>query len=160
MAPTTINLPAWASFRLDEGGEPKKHGASLVIDVDADAMYPAMLDAFRAAYPLDGGPSKVPPEWRTKDGELRAEWKVALEDLHSEGPGAYWLECCHQAMKLELQLSVRSFALNIVVRSAEKARWAQKAHKHGREVRKAAGGPTGGREAREHFRRVYGFLPA
>lgn len=161
MPPTTTNLPGWASFRTDEAGGPRMHGASLVVDVDADAMYPAILDAYREAYPLDGGPSKIPPEWRTRDGELKAEWRAALEDLHSETPGAYWLECAHQAMKLDLQLATRSFALNIVVRSADKARWAQKGRDAGpKKAAHAAGGPKGGRDAREHFKRVFGFLPA
>lgn len=153
--PRTISLPEWASFRLDAEGEPRKNGASLIIDVDANAMYPAMLDAYRELY------ADAPPaEFLDEDGELKPEWAEALEDLNSDAPSAYWLEVAYQSMKLELQLAARTPALNLVVKG-DKSLWAQAGRDTGpRKTAQAAGGPTGGREAREHFKRLNGFLPA
>jgi hypothetical protein len=138
-----------------DGAEPRKHGESLIVKVHAPAMYEAFFDEYRAHYAFN-----IPGEFKKADGELKAEWRDALEDLNSAEPSAYWCEVAYQSMKLELQLSCRTFALNISVGGDAEKVYAQKGRTGGRGVEKAAGGFRGGKEAREHFKRLRGFLPA
>lgn len=143
-----INLPEWATL--------KSEGPPHVIDVDAHAAYEALLGEYADLY---GDTDKLPPEMRTKDGAIKKEWADALDDLASETPSAYWCEVAYQSIKLDLQMACRTFALSIHIHDPGK-RYRQADRAEGRGTDKAAGGFSGGREAREHYRRLRGFLPA
>ena len=70
----------------------------------------------------------------------------------------YWIEVAYQCVKMELQrlLGRFNFEIRIVAHGGRKERWALKNHPNGRGVKAA----TQGREAREHYRRLRGFIPA
>lgn len=152
-----LNLPEWASFRRDDEGQPRLNGRSLIIDVQAPVMYEALFDELRALYE-----ERLPEEWLKADGELKKEWADALEDLRSETPSAYWCEVAYQMHKLDLQVSCRTVALNIHVHDPDKA-YRQASRPQARDVSNAAGGHPAskrGKEARGHYKRLRGFLPA
>jgi hypothetical protein len=109
-----------------------KHGALQVVDVDADAAYEAWF------------------------AELGVD----------EPPDQYWLEVAYQCIKMELQVAMRTFTFEIHVHDVGK-KWAQSKYPKGRGadyatmlVRDAKGKVLGGREAREHFKRLRGFVPS
>lgn len=162
MAPTTIALPAWASLRPDT-----PEGKLPIVDVDADAMYRAMLSEYAALYTAKGlaywtAQVRGKPADST-DGEQA--FVAGLEGCNADAPTAYWLEVVYQSMKLDLQLAMKTPAFEIRVHDKGKV-WAQKSKAPGRghgtvggAVSKAAGGMSGGREAREHYKRLRGFFP-
>lgn len=151
-------LPAWARYRTYADDDPRGDegdvmvlGSAVQVEIDADAMYPALLEEYRAFY-VDG------------HGDLKgSEWEEALEELRSGEPSAYWLEVVYQTGKMDVQ-RVAGFALGLHVKHSTatgKDRWRQASAPEGRDVRKAAsGGPKGGREARQHYKRLRGFLVA
>ncbi len=145
MTTPEVTLPAWATFKAGKHRIP-------VIDVDADAMYTAWLAEIGEHYA-----THVPPEWKDEKGVLLPEWFNCLKEL--DPPSAYWLEVAYQCMKLDLQIAMRTFHFEIHVHDAKK-NWAQKDAKPGRGTDKAAGGLQGGKEAREHFKRIRGVFPA
>lgn len=142
-------LPSWAT---DQGESAK---GVPIIGVDADAMYPAVLSEYAEFYADEGN---RPAEWNKADGELRAEWSECLDELDPSNPSAYWLEVAYQSMKLDLQLAMRRFGFEIRVHDPDRA-WSQADAPDGRGPEMAAGGSSGGREAREHFKRLRGMLP-
>lgn len=165
-------LPSWAVLDDAPGARPR-------VLVDAEKMYPAILSelfafynggiaALEAASKLKAGEKNTKPPssiWWTTDV---AKAKAALVGL---GPDpkkvtAYWLEVAYQAMKMDLQIAMRTFGFDILV-SGGKNVWAQRVHSAGRgekeheaAVTHAAGGVTGGQEARGHFQALRGALPA
>lgn len=149
------NLPEWASLRTGQTPDTalREH---LKIDVDADAMYEALLSEYREFY---DNPDNHPGEWLKEDGTLYAEWEDALKGLEVENPTAYWLEVAYQSMKLDLQMATRRASIEIRVHDPDKA-WAQKDAPDGRDVEKAIGGPMGDLEARGHYERMRGYMPS
>lgn len=153
-------LPKWAS----EAGT-NVHDLPIV-RVDADAAYTDLLDEYRAFY-KDGRHHQV--EWKNKDGSLSKEWGDAMGGLRSEIPDAYWLEVCFQSIKMDLQVAMKTFTFEIRISDPGK-RWAQAfvwldkrksgPRPQGRGPEKASGGPGGGREARQHYKRLRGFIPS
>lgn len=150
----TINadaLPDWAEHTGDNGrGMP-------VIEVDTHEAYPDLLAEYQELY-SEG--NILPGEWKTKEGELRAEFKEMLEDLERDVDEvtAYWLEVLFQTAKLDV---IRAVGFGTENRFHDQGkRFAQSAREEGRGADKAAGGVSGGREAREHYKRLRGFLPA
>jgi hypothetical protein len=149
-------LPAWAAF-----AEHQEQGQIPRIDVDVDAMYAAFLAEFAANPPkpadFPGGAVTVrnaavkgaPPT--VAIGPMTAEEAVC----DPKAPTQYWLECAFQCMKMDLQVAMRSFAFEIRTKDAEK-RYALAKHKEGRGVIAA----TWGKEAKQHFRRLRGFIPS
>lgn len=140
-------LPDWAEVT----GE-NRHGMPIV-EVDTHEAYPVLLDEYRAHYA-----ENVPGEWEKADGELRKEWAECLESLNSEEPSAYWLEVVYQTAKLDIVVGMRGFGTENRFHDSGK-RYAQAARSPGRGPEKAAGGISGGKEAREHYKRLRGFLP-
>lgn len=144
-------LPPWATHE----GE-NRHGMP-IIAVDTHAAYPAIIEDYRALYD-----ARTPPEWNTKEGDLRKEWQDALEELFAEVDqvSAYWLEVVYQTAKLDVIVaSGQGFAVEIRMKDpGQKFKQADRAR--GRGPNRAAGGVNGGREAREHYKRLRGFLPA
>ena len=153
MTKMTPALPKWAT--LDADAKPRP-----VVTVDAEAMYPAILAELLEHY---GGDGKV--WWTTDTGKAVA----ALADLGPDPKkvSAYWLEVAYQAMKMDLQIALRSFNFTIFVQGG-KAIWALKNHPPGRgqktvkaAIDRASGGRiAGGKEARKHYERVRGVMPA
>lgn len=126
-------LPAWLT------PAPGKPG---VFNVDPDKFYPEILDRLQAA-------PDVPYE-----GEV----------------DQYWLEVAYQCMKLDAQLFLRMSGLDprpqqslvLNIDGGSKDKWAQKRYKPGRLERLAALGDPyklAGKEAREYYVRMRGFLP-
>ncbi len=144
-------LPEWATLRVfdeehENAGEPDMNGEAFVIVVDAGAMYEAIQAEYREFY-QDG------------HGELTGpEWVECLKELKAKTPTAYWLEVFYQTGKLDLQAAARTFALNIHMKGADKSLWGQKGKAPGRGIHMAAGGASGGREARVHAKRLRGFI--
>lgn len=144
----TSNLPSWANLK---GTRPR---GMPIIHVNTHEAYPEFLDAYRDLY-LEQG--RIPNDWVKADGELKKEWAEALDDLASDEPSAYWLECAYQAIKLELQVRC-GFDIEIHMKDPGK-KFAQAKRAQGRGVEKAAGGLEGGKEARRHFKNLRGFFP-
>lgn len=147
-------LPPWASFNehQEEGRVPR-------IDVDADAMYEAMLQELASNPPkaeqFAGGtytvrnPTSAEAEQVTTPPMTNDEARPMLDE-----PTQYWLEVAYQCMKMELQVAMRGYGFDIRIHDPEK-KWAHKQFPPGRGLVAA----TWGREAREHFRRLRGVLP-
>ncbi len=152
-------LPPWAKRRETPAG---LVGRSVpVIDVDADGMYTAWL-AELSAYYKGKSVGELPGEWCDREtGMLKPEWQQCLNELTTdpERVTAYWLETVHQCGKMELQVCMRTFAFEIRIHDFLKT-YAQKEHAPGRGARRASGGTQGGREARQHFKRLRGFIPS
>jgi hypothetical protein len=125
-----IRLPAWA----------ERHPvAPNTVLVDPDLMYPAFL-----------------------------------KELGIKDPTQYWIETCYQMMKLDLQVAMRTFGFTIHVRGDDgrRSRWRlarfpdpdakSVVHDGHRFVVPGTSGvdrATKGKQAREHYRRLRGFLP-
>ncbi len=154
-------LPPWAT---------SSHSSSRktpIINVDAREMYDAWLGELREYYAT----SSVPSEWLDPEiGVIKPEWSACLDDLFDASlPTSYWLESAYQCGKMELQAAMRTFAFQINIQDFGKVynqEWAdlqyEKAHdrKPSRTWLEAAGGGAGGREARDHFKRLRGFVPS
>ena len=84
---------------------------------------------------------------------LLEELGVAEEDIDQ-----YWLEVVYQCMKMELQriLGRFNFEIHVLVGEERKRRWALKNHPEGKGIEAA----TQGMEAREHYRKLRGFVPS
>lgn len=143
-----MNLPKWA-----EGTGENRHGMP-IIEVDTHEAYPALLQEYRDHY---SDPKNIPAEWLKEDGKLRKEWDDCLASLGSDEPSAYWMEVLYQTAKLDL---VRATGFGTENRFHDEGKvYAQGPRDNGRGPEKAAGGLAGGREAREHYKRLRGFLP-
>ncbi|HEX9771002.1 MAG TPA: hypothetical protein VGA50_17650 [Kiloniellales bacterium] len=66
----------------------------------------------------------------------------------------YWLEVAYQAIKLDIQAAMGPGGLEIKMTRA--AKFAQKTYRPGRGTARA----SQGKEARGHYARIRGFLPA
>lgn len=146
-------LPSWATFAANqvEGKIPR-------IVVDEAAMYRAFLEEFAANPPkpedFPGRSFDVP---RREGGSRKIHYeRMTVEEARCDpdAPTQYWLECAYQCMKLELQLALRSFALEIRLHDPEH-RYALKAHPEGR----CPWAASRGLEAKSHFKRLRGVLP-
>ncbi len=142
-----VALPPWAT--LHEGDSPRP-----IVDVDAHAMYKAWLAELRTYYH-----DHTPNEFLDGEGRIKPEWIECLIDLDADPTTCYWLEVCYQCHKMELQIAMKTFAFEIHVHDYGK-KYAQRDHASGRGAQRAAGGMQGGREAREHFKRLRGFIPS
>lgn len=67
----------------------------------------------------------------------------------------YWLEVAYQCIKLDLQVSMRKFGFEVRIHDSDK-NWAQAKFSAGRGAEVA----TKGREARDHYRQMRGFIPS
>jgi hypothetical protein len=140
----SVKLPAYAKHGGLSGELPLVH-------VDADAAYTAWLTELQSRYA-----AQLPGEWYDpKSGDLRPEWAAELEALRGGAWTQYWLEVAYQCIKLELQAAMRSFTFEIRIHDPEKT-WAQQKYPPGRGAVQA----TFGKEARQHFLRARGGLPA
>ena len=151
-APAPGSLPAWATMR---SADRMAEGFVPVVDVDADGMYQAWLAELRTYYA-----NNVPAEFmvpNTKD--MKDEWVNCVIDLNTDPTTQYWLESAYHCGKMELQIAMRTFKFEIHIHDEGK-KYAQKAHKPGRGAHRAAGGFRGGVEARDHFKRLRGFIPS
>lgn len=83
-------------------------------------------------------------------------YPALLTELGFDGtPTQYHLEVAYQCIKMEMQRCVGKFAFELRVMDPDK-NWAQKNAKKG----KGADAATKGREARAHYKRIRGFVPA
>ena len=157
-----ISLPEGTAFRLDEKGDPVVNGKSHVIVVNTHVAYPAILREYRDLYD-----ERIPAEFLDEDGKPKKEWKACLGNLKAEKPTAYWMEVAHQSVKLDIQIACRTFALNLHFKDPGK-KYRQADAPKGRDPLHAAGGgglvarkdQPRGKEAREHYKRLRGFIPA
>lgn len=149
-------LPAWASLadHQPEGFTPR-------INVDAGLMYAAWLKEF-ATLKLDPSayPARVVEVRNTalKGGRyptVDIPAMTADDACDPDRPTQYWLECAYQCMKLELQVAMRSFGFEIRVQDPGKV-LAYAKFPEGRGIVAA----TWGKEARDHYRVLRGFIPA
>lgn len=143
---TEATLPGWAALAAHQ-----VDGRLLIVDVDADAMYRAWLAAFAANPPR---PADFPGR-RMKAGPAIPAMSAKDAACDPAAPTQYWLECAYQCMKLELQVALRRFDFEIRVHDAEKA-FALAKWPAGRGGLAA----TRGLEAKAHFKRLRGVLPA
>lgn len=108
------------------------------------------------------------PDWATEiptpDGRISAyvvDADGAYEALLTElgfpldEPTQYHLECAYQCIKMEMQRLLGTFSFELRIKDPEK-KWALKKFKKG----KGIGAATKGKEAREHYKRIRGFVPA
>lgn len=104
-------------------------------------------------------------------------YPAILKELNVQDPDQYWLEITHQIAKLDAQIAIKAaglarddVSLVLIIRGDEgyKDRWALKNHDAGQMAavlsktngdRKAADKIVAG-VAREHYKRLRGFLPA
>ncbi len=172
-----MTLPNWAEL-----AQPATEQRIAVYRVDPDGCYPALLkelqpivdrrlrrtdispdEAIRLAHSVLGLPAKgdrplikaAADDPKLREGVVRN----ALERLKTPlAMDQYWLECLYQMMKMEMQLSVGKMHFEIRVRGAKgdyKTRWRIADHPEGRGVLQA----SKGKEARELFRLMRGFIP-
>jgi hypothetical protein len=87
------------------------------------------------------------------DVDADAAYQALLADLNVESPTRYWLETAYQCMKMDIQ-AARGFNCEIRIHDPGK-KWAQSAYPAG----KGAAAATFGREARDHYRRIRGYVP-
>lgn len=111
---------------------------------------------------LTDRPGKIP----LIDVDADGAYESFLSELEVDQPDQYWLEVSYQCIKMELQLAMGSFAMEIRIHDHHEVqgeegetiitkRWRQKDYPKGRGTHPA----TFGREAREHFKRLRGRLP-
>jgi len=81
-------------------------------------------------------------------------YPVLLEELGLGKVDQYALEVAYQCMKMDLQTAVGRFGFSIKV--LNRPSWALKAHPPGKGIELA----TQGREARAHYIRIRGAIPA
>ena len=104
---------------------------------------------------LEGQPPTVIVQAELMYESYLSAYDVGGELSDRKAIDQYWLEVCYQSMKLDLQLAMGTYGFSIYVEDAKK-KYAQKDWPPGR-------GPfaaTRGKEAREHFKRLRGRLPA
>ncbi len=158
--PRPSTLPTWAT-----PGHTTSHRTPVVI-VNAQGMYEAWLTELREYYD-----KRTPSEWLDPEiGVIRPEWSDCLDDLwDTKSWTSYWLEVAYQCGKMELQVVMRTFAFQIIIEDPgsvynQKAADATYVRDRGRlpsrVAANAAGGSGGGREARQHFQRLRGFVPS
>lgn len=104
------------------------------------------------AYAKHGGLSGELPRL---DVDADAAYRAWLKELGVTEPDQYWLEVAYQCIKLELQAAMRTFTFEIRIHDPAK-RWAQRKFPIGRGPVRAAQG----KEAKRHFQRLRGGLPA
>ena len=107
----------------------------------------------------------VLPDWATLGPKHRAmqvvdvnadaAYRAWFEELGVTEVDQYWLEVAYQCIKMELQIAMRTFMFEIHINDPEK-HWAQANVPEGKGARAAAQG----REARDHFKRLRGFIPS
>lgn len=173
-----MTLPNWADL-----AQPATDGRIAVYSVEPDKAYPALLkelqpilqqrlqrsdigtdEAVRLSHAVLGLPAKGDrPLIKTAADTPSAREDVvrnALERLKAPlVMDQYWLECLYQMMKMQMQLSVGKMHFEIRVRGADpdyKKRWKIADHPEGRGVEQA----SKGKEARELFRLMRGFIPS
>lgn len=127
------------------------------IAVNADEAYPAILTEYRTLYESGHGECKG------------KEWDSAFAELAADDVCAYWLETCFQGIKMDVQ-RVAGFGVQITMchPSGEAGidRWKQANAAAGRDAGRAAGNYNDGEierrgtEARQHYKRLRGFLVA
>ncbi len=119
----------------------------------------ARLPAWAEPHPSDTNAVLVDPD--------KAYPSLLSELGASEKIDRYWLEIAYQCVKMDLQTALRRYDFTIHIRSDDgrKDRWGFHAHKGTRgHAGKAVDDPlviraTKGKEAREHYRRIRGFVP-
>jgi hypothetical protein len=89
------------------------------------------------------------------DVDADAAYRAWLDELGVTTIDRYWLEVAYQCIKMELQVAMRRFGFEIHIHDPEK-HWAQAKVPNG----KGADAASKGKEAREHFRRLRGFIPS
>lgn len=79
--------------------------------------------------------------------------------LGVDKPTKYWIEVAYQMMKMDLQVAMKKFSFIICVRGDDgrKDRWALSAHPGSSDDVTRA---TKGKEAREHYKKLRGFIPS
>lgn len=121
------------------------------------------------------------PNWITQDENNPARFIVdadqayarVISDLRVEQLDQYWLEVAHNVIKLDTQVAIAQSGLQpegcvtVIIRGAEgyKDRWGWRAHPPGKhaELRKTDENlfaRTVAVEARAHYKRLRGFVPA
>lgn len=109
------------------------------------------------------------PEWATmlpeRPGKIPSVlvdpdvvYPLFLKEFGINTPDQYWLEVCYQCMKLDIQVAFKGQGVRIIVRPKDaesKMKWRLDTHPVGKGIHAA----TKGREAREHYKRIRGFIP-
>jgi hypothetical protein len=109
------------------------------------------------------------PEWAVmlpeRPGKIPAvlvdpdlAYPAFLKEFNIDTPDQYWIEVCYQCIKLDLQVAFKGTGVLIVIRGKDaeaKMRWRLENHPEGKGVHRA----TYGKEARDHYKRIRGFIP-
>ena len=144
-SPLPTEPPSWMTVSELLVGRAERR----VVNVDANAATRAWLELLRTNYretharhadpAAGGGPA---PAW--------------LDPSMPEMPlDQYWLEVAYQCVKLDVQAVMRDFNIEIHLRDPEKE-FALAKYPEGRGLEKA----DRGREARDHYRTIRGFILA
>lgn len=140
--------------------------------IDPDQFYPQLLSELAALYHSAGS---RPGDY----AHVGRFWPEDFSGLNSEEPDQYWLEVCHQLIKLDAQVALaaagktrRDVSLVLIIRGSEpgyKDRWAMAQYKPGdrmaaireklKQTPKLVDRFIAG-EARQHYKALRGFLPA
>lgn len=131
-------LPDWIT-ETDDG----------VYEIDVNVSYPLLLGELKASV------DKLP----NQDGATELPFLAELRNLDLDNLTQYWIEVAYQMSKLE----VRRYLLlmggnawpNMFKIKGDKSKWGIKSFPPGRGIEAA----TQGKEAREHYKRLRGFLP-
>lgn len=105
------------------------------------------------SWATDGG--KTAKGMRIIEVDADAAYKAWLADLDVKKPDRYWLETAYQCIKMDVQVaSGEPIEMRWKMDSGYK-NWSQTDYPAG----KGAAAATLGREARDHYRRIRGFVP-
>lgn len=130
---TRFPLPSWARAHPERDD---------TIIADPDLFYPALLGELAAMIAAES-----------------PDYAKAYPRLNPAKPNKYWIEVAYQSMKMDLQTALGRFGFTILVQSdaARKRAWSLASYPGtNADVIRA----TNGREAREHYRRLRGGIPA
>lgn len=161
-----MSLPTWIT--------PVK-GFKARFILDPDKFYPALLEELVGLYDpsIDGEGSYADVE---TDTHSAAFYKLFPGTIDRDNPDQYWLEVCHQMVKLDSLVALKAAKIHrvdvstvYIIRGAEghQERWGQKNHPAGSRyeaIRKFyASVKMADRrvaiEARQHYQHLRGFIP-
>lgn len=150
-------LPAWASHRETFRGVVR-------IDVDCSVAYPAVLEEISRHYQVRGIPHEcldtITDEETGEDiRRVKPDWEQCFRRLFDGDLDQYWLEVAFQFIKMDVQRAVNWPIQPLEIRMHDREKYfAQKNFSEGRGAKQAAS-MTGGKEAREHWKRIRGTVP-
>ncbi len=120
-----------------------------VFSINADIGYPILLKELRDSI----------QNLTIKENLEEFPWITKLRELDLDNLTQYWIEVVYQMAKLELRrillLNSKNAWPKTIIINGDKKKWGIENYPKGHGINAA----TKGREAREHYKRLKGFIP-